>query len=398
MAHIGSREAAFLSLVATQLSGEKIGDSLFSWREREKPSTKDFHLAEMIAYGSCRMALALDWIAKELTPQKKLSLKAKEKILLRVALYQFCFMDRIPLYAIANESVQIAKKYFHSHFAKFLNALIRKLEREVPKLPQSDSLQDLSVRYSYPLHFVSLLVDQLGLEKAKEVMQLQNQLPKTFYRVRPTDEMKEVEGADEIAKIAKSKKFYIQNKTPVALLSFLSEGLEPKRVLDLCSAPGGKLIWLHDRFPQASLWGNDPSVERLVKLKENCEKYGLDATITSYPGQAYPQAYTQGELFDLIVIDAPCSNSGVLHKRPEARWRLEKKELQELKNLQLSLISSAKAHLKPGGVIWYMTCSILAEENEGVVKESELNLLKSKTILPNQEGFDGGFAAVLGQF
>jgi 16S rRNA (cytosine967-C5)-methyltransferase len=382
-----AREAAFLALV----SKEKISNFLLDWKMKEHPADKDFHLAETIAYGTCRMALALDWIAKELTPLKKLHLKSKERILLRSALYQCCFMDRVPLYAVANESGRLAKKYFHSQYVKFLNAILRRCEKGLPQLPNSDRIEDLSIRFSYPKYFVKEIVEQLGVERAKEVMRLQNLPGSTWYRVRPGVEMKEAVGAVQIAKIAKSDRYSIQNQTPSSLMDFLSGGVGPKTILDLCASPGGKLLWLYDHFPGAKLVANEPVLERIPRLKENILKYALDVEVTSHFGQNYPKERS----FDLIVIDAPCSNSGVLNKRAEARWRLEEEEVKKLEELQLSLIAHALTLLNPGGEIWYMTCSILRQENEEVVKRSGARCSKSKLILPNGAGFDGGFGAVL---
>ena len=383
MALLSAREAAFLSLV----SKGKISESLTAWRNRENPAEVDYRLAEKISYGTCQMALALDWIAKELTPKKKLSLKGRQKALLRSALYQICFMDRIPLYAVANESGKIAGKYFGPYFAKFLNALLRRLQEGVPILPQGNSIEDLSVRLSYPPFFIKELLRQ---NTPLQVLEEMNRPAKIFYRNRRTDEILPMEN---LAKVVISSDNYIQNSTPCELMEFLGEGMNPKRILDMCAAPGGKLVWLYDHFPNAEFVANDPSIARSKRLKENREKYGISAQITHFKGEEFPCDAS----FDLIVIDAPCSNSGVLHKRPEARWRLDEKHIKELEKLQLQLLSRAKKILAPGGRIWYLTCSILERENSMVASKSGLILSKEKLIFPGPSGEDGGYGCCLSQ-
>lgn len=120
---MNSREAAFLALLYS-LKGERfISVSLDEWMLKSHPLPQDYHLAQQIAYGSAQMALALDYLILQVSKNKKVNLKLKEKALLRTALYQLYYLDRIPSYAIVNETMQVAKKYFKSHFLGYLNAV-----------------------------------------------------------------------------------------------------------------------------------------------------------------------------------------------------------------------------------------------------------------------------------
>jgi 16S rRNA (cytosine967-C5)-methyltransferase len=427
-----SREAAYLALLASLREERFITDTLELWQQQKRPSALDFRFAQQIAYGSAQMVLALDYLAQQLSDKKTLSLKQKERALVRLALYQFYYLDRVPLYAIADEMLKIAHKYCHRLFVNYLNALMRKLSMSPPALPTGDSLQDLSVRYSYPVFYVQALLAGYGLEKAKEIMTAGNTPAPTMARLRPTlneDEAQELQkldlgGADTflttspcsvavikdpgiIPNLTFSSRVYIQNVTPAVLIGTLSKKLEkaPKRILDLCASPGGKLVAAHDAFPKAKLYGNDVSEEKLKRLHENCQKYGIAAELSCSKGEEYASE----ELFDLIILDVPCSNSGVLNKRPEARWRLSVESFTALGETQLALIGHAKTLLAPGGVIWYMTCSILKKENEELVQEAckRFGLQvhghgdergrgdDQHMILPNAEGWDGGYACVL---
>lgn len=405
------REAAYLALFSSLKQQSYVADFLEEWRRNSAPSTVDYQLAREIAFGSVRMARALDYFAEHLADRGKLSFKVKEKALLRTALYQHYFLDKIPLYAIVNETVDLGKKYCHSTFVKFLNALLRKVEDKKVALPQGRSLENLAIHYSYPEYFIEALIQDYGLEKTLEILETQNRPSLTMCRIR-TDLKQLPEGVEPlegchatIAKIndpivleqvAHSPDYYIQNVTPAELISSLAEGaLEPKTVLDLCASPGGKLIAVHDRFPEAKLFGNDVSQGKLRTLEENLEKYGIKAVLNCGKGEDYPE----DQKFDLILLDVPCSNSGVLHKRAEARWRISPESLLQIQELQRVLLKKAVGLLNPGGEIWYLTCSILEQENGSLVEETcealSLDARKQRIILPNREGWDGGFGCAL---
>lgn len=402
------REAAYLALLASVKNEGFVASSLNQWQRLEKPTPRDFALAYEIASGSARMALALDYLAKELSIKKQLSLKVKERVLLRTALYQYYYLEKIPLYALVNDTVELAKKYCHKTFVSFLNALLRRLEDHAPKLPTGNSTSDLSIFYSYPECFIEMVIADYGVDQTIEILKAGNHPPIAMAKVRPRIRaaLREsfisdlpvinIDDATTIKEIALSPDYYIQNITPIALVNELaSKSPSPESILDLCSSPGGKLIAAHDLFPSASLYANDVSMDKIERLSENLDKYGIQAHITCGNGESYPTT----QQFDLIILDVPCSNSGVLNKRHEARWRINRENLTELNIIQKKLIHHATTLLNPNGILWYLTCSILKEENEHFLSEvcSEMNLTLSysKTFLPNTKGWDGGFGAIL---
>ncbi|HEV8051715.1 MAG TPA: transcription antitermination factor NusB [Parachlamydiaceae bacterium] len=408
-----AREAAYLALLASMRHEDFIAHSLEKWMKNQNPSKLDFAFSYEIASGSARMALALDHIGAGLSTNKKLSLKVKERALVRTAIYQYCFMDKVPLYAIVNETIEIAKKYCHRTFVAYLNALLRKLEDSPNALPSGSLPNELSIRYSYPLHFVEALISDYGLESAEELLKKGNMPPKTMVRVRPGVDlsleafkflqlqtgigisMAILDKAASLSALVELPEIYIQNATPVALVAALAERTEyPSTILDLCASPGGKLLAAHDLYPKAKLFANDVSPEKIMRLSQNLNKYGVMADLNCGPGESYETK----EHFDIIILDVPCSNSGVLNKRPEARWRLTEEAIGNLEMIQLRLIEHAATLLAPGGVIWYLTCSILKSENEALlnhVRNFGLAVEYTNTVLPNEEGWDGGFSALL---
>lgn len=407
------RKAAYLALMASAREECFIADSLNRWKQETNPSSLDFHFAQKLASGTTQMAMALDYLAIQLTAKNKLSLKLKEKLLLRLALYQFYFLERIPIYAIADEMIELAKKYCHHTFANFLNAILRKLpEKASLNLPDGDSIKDLSIRYSYPDYFVEQLSQNYDINQVKEVLAAGNHPAPLMTRIRgdlPSHliaglrlisedpfAMAIIEDPSLLNTISSSSNYYIQNIAPASLIGSLAQATKaPKRILDLCASPGGKLLALHDLFPKAKLHGNDISDDKVNRLEENCRKYNINAQLTEMRGELFSSKTP----FDLIVLDVPCSNSGVLNKRPEARWRLSKDQAAQLKTTQMQLLNHATTLLAPEGELWYMTCSILRNENEDLVAEfcqsSGFTMRKQQLFLPNSEGWDGGYACAL---
>jgi 16S rRNA (cytosine967-C5)-methyltransferase len=359
------------------------------------------------------MGLALDYIAKKIANRSSLSLKVKERALLRTALYQAVFRKDIPLYAIGQEAGALSKKYCHTVFSGFLNAVIRKLGDGVPSLPEGKSADALSIHYSYPVLLVEYFLKVFGLEKTVDFLQLGNNPPKVMVRLRspgvPVDanklelipgvppEMRHLKDTQWLSTLAQSPSFYIQNGTPFLLMSHLSHEASPKphSILDLCASPGGKTLLAHDLYPEAQLFANDVSFQKLERLRENCQKYHLNVALSCANGEEF----VSEQLFDLIIVDAPCSNTGVLSKRPEARWRFSTETFKNLEETQRKLLRHAATLLNPHGEIWYLTCSILDFENEKLIQqvcqENDLHVRTQLTIYPTEMGLDGGFACAL---
>ena len=388
---MNARTVAYLALVAYEEKGLFLYDFLEEYKT--KLSTLDLALAYELSCGTLRMQRYLDFAAKTLTDKQKLPAKRKERLFLRLALYQCYFLSRMPLHAIGKETIDVAKKYTQAHFGKFLNAIIRKVDRDKPPVSQ-----EIDIAYSYPSFFVERLVAHYGKEKAIALLDLQNKPTKLMARIRGTtshNEMLSFFFFFFVTEHHKSPDFYIQNSTQPTHITHLAKQLnkDPATILDLCAAPGGKTVLVHDHFPEATIHANDVSQAKLLRLKENLKKYGITAQITCEKGELL----SLDASFDLIVVDAPCTNSGVLYKCPEARFRISQESLLELQKQALKLLKNAKKHLKKDGKIWYLTCSILPEENEALCALAcqELGLKQETSFLqlPNEEGAEGGFAA-----
>ena len=388
MLKTSARKAAFQALLYS--SKKNIDETLSNWAEDEGAGKKDLALAREIASGTIRRFLTLQALGKKLPISSFSRLKKPERILLYMALYQFHFMDKIPIYAIVNETVKMAKKSFGDKKAAFFNAVLRKVGNR--SLRVADSMAEWGTYFSYPKFFIRKLLCQYGREKAEMILRMMNETPKIMARKRGSFEMMFVQ---DTIKMSKSKDFYIQNSTPVNLIHFLAKNSpkNPNSILDLCAAPGGKLLLAYEIYPKAELVAVDASKKRIEKLEENLRKYKVKAQVQ----RARAERWISKKKFDLIILDVPCSNSGVLHKRPEARWRLQEESLHHLVRLQREILQNALHALSEKGVIWYLTCSILKDENRDVIRmaEKSFEVGKQKTILPDSKGADGGFGGVI---
>src|SRR5215813_3118466 len=135
MARWGTREAAYHALLASFQGKGFISDYLEEWCKQAKPSVEDHRFAQELSYGCARKALTLDYLSVQLSDKKKLQVKLKERVLLRLGVYQVYFMSSVPIYAATDETVTLARKYSHPTFAGFLNAIMRKFSQFKPELP-----------------------------------------------------------------------------------------------------------------------------------------------------------------------------------------------------------------------------------------------------------------------
>jgi len=190
--------------------------------------------------------------------------------------------------------------------------------------------------------------------------------------------------------------FYIQD--PSTLLAVRELDPQPgETILDLCAAPGGKLTYIAQRMHnEGRLIAHDTSPDRLKMIEENCARLGVTIAQAVLPSTLDPRPSS----FDRVLVDAPCSNTGVMRRRVDLRWRIRPEEIDRLRATQLDLLREAAAHLKPGGTLVYSTCSLEPEENENVVREfltRELwfQLESQRELIPFTDRTDGAYVARL---
>jgi 16S rRNA (cytosine967-C5)-methyltransferase len=394
-------------------------------------SPADRGLCQELVYGIVRRQATLDWLIARKTDGR--DQKAALQNLLRLGLYQIFWLDRIPPHAAVHETVELAKQEGFGPQAGFINAILRGYLREADTTRKT--LADLktsnpAVGFSHPQWLVEKWHARYGEERTRQLLEWNNTPPKTFARVNTlkTDATKLIEkwreenveydfvrrdflsGPDLEAIIFELKShppiaslesfrngwFYIQD--PGTLLAPLE--LAPRAgetVLDLCAAPGGKTTFMAQQIRnEGKIIACDVSAERLKLIQENCQRLGVTCVETIQNSELN----IQNSKFDRILIDAPCSNTGVLRRRVDLRWRVTPQEISRLQQAQLDLLNLSAPMLKPGGILVYSTCSLEPEENATVIKEflsthKNFTLELERELLPFTNNVDGAFVARL---
>jgi 16S rRNA (cytosine967-C5)-methyltransferase len=205
-------------------------------------------------------------------------------------------------------------------------------------------------------------------------------------------------GAFVVGGVAKFGLFYVQD--PSTLLAVRELAPQPNEsVLDLCAAPGGKTAFIAELIEnRGRITAQDREPDRLKLIQENCARLGVtcvEASVAPTGIIAKPS-----KRFDRVLVDAPCSNTGVMRRRVDLRWRIRPEEIERLSAAQLELLRQAAPRVKPGGVLIYSTCSLEPEENNGVVKQfltehPDFKLESERELTPLAEGVDGAYVAKL---
>lgn len=390
-------------------------------------SAADRALCQELVYGAVRWQAALDWLIARKTNGR--TQKPALQDLLRLGLYQIFWLDRIPDHAAVHETVEMAKHGGFGAQAGFVNAVLRGCLREFDQTKQAlDELKKTQphIGWSHPEWLVTRWQKRWGIEMMEQLLEWNNTPPKTFARINMlkadpgrllTQWRDENVEYDFVRRdwFEENLVFELKSHPPLAGLPSFQQGLfyiqdpgtllavhelnpQPgETVLDLCAAPGGKTTYIAQLMRnEGRVLAVDVSDARLKLIRENCIRLGAACVeAISLSHVALPTSH-----FDKVLIDAPCSNTGVMRRRVDLRWRIQPDEIQRLKNDQLDLLRRAVPLLKPGGSLIYSTCSLEPEENTEVVKQflgehTEFKLERERELVPFADGVDGAFVATL---
>jgi 16S rRNA (cytosine967-C5)-methyltransferase len=351
------------------------------------------------------------------------------KNLLRLGLYQIFWLDRIPPHAAVHETVEQAKRAGYHSQAGFINAVLRGYLREtdgIKKILADMKISQPALGGSHPEWLVEKWRKNFGDEKMRALLEWNNTPPKTFARVNTlkTEAGKLIEKwreenveYDFVTRdwTGENLAFELKAHPPLNSLDSLRAGwfylqdpstllapaiLAPQAgetILDLCAAPGGKTTFLAQLMNnEGKITASDIEPKRLRLVKDNCVRLGVTCVETTQN----LELKTQNSKFDRILIDAPCSNTGVMRRRVDLRWRISEAEILRLQKAQLELLNQAAPKLKAGGVIVYSTCSLEPEENSETVKQflaahQNFTLETERQLLPFVDGVDGAYVAKL---
>lgn len=355
----------------------------------DKSNLKDIDkkLATEIVYGTIRYKLTIDHIISKFV--KKVEDKQISTMILRSAIYQLKYLDKIPEYSVLNESVEIAKKLCKSK-SGFINGVLRNYLRNKQFIESKKNT--LQYEYSFATWMIDLFKKQYP-DSYIDIMKLLNKRSDTCYRINSSvlsksefiekfkDELN-IEDIPEFRNAIKIKSVHNLGKSKAYTEGFLSvqglssqiacEVLSPEKgdiVIDLCAAPGGKTTYIAELMKdKGKIISCDIYDHKINLIKSNAKRLKLKS-IDCFVNDATKLNYSFINKADKVLLDAPCSGLGVINKKPEIKWFKKYSDLEEIINIQRKSICVAANYVKSGGVLMYTTCTINKNENERIVED-----------------------------
>ncbi|CAA6820251.1 MAG: Ribosomal RNA small subunit methyltransferase B (EC [uncultured Thiotrichaceae bacterium] len=429
---MNSRVVAAKVLLKVVYQGESLTDVL-QHATVQTLSPRDQAWVRNVCFGSIRWHGRLGAVLRQLLAKPMKKADKDIECLLRIGLYQLIY-QRTPDHAAVNETVAAARKLKKVWASRLINAVLRGfLRRKEAVLEEIDQFE--TARYSFP----PWLSDRLKLawpDHWQSILEASNtQAPMVLrvnQRLHSRDEYLAILQKADLSAAAvehTDNGIVLEQAVPVYDLPGFAAGAvsvqdsaaqlaaellpcEPgQRVLDACAAPGGKACHLLEKYNDLDLVALDSSERRLEQVTENLERLKLSAAIVTGDA-AQPEKWWDGQLFDCILLDAPCSATGVIRRHPDIKLLRKDRDIANLQQEQSAILKAAWAMLKPGGLLLYATCSVLPEENELQIKaflqdteSAVLEILSQKgsqrlsvvgqQILPGDAGMDGFYYALL---
>lgn len=411
MAQLSARQIA-LKALRTWRNGKRFADSIISPSLAETSLMRsDRAFALELFYGVLRNLTLLDfWISCLRASRVESDLRD----ILRLGLYQL-FLLKTAQHAAVHETVELAPKRQRT----IINAMLRAAARRTNELLALAQAQPLFLRTSHPQFLIERWQQHFGIEHAEKLCEWNNLPAPVYARINllRIDRTEFLRAYPESRPVPKHPDFVEINSLPSDALerghcyiqdpstTIACQLLDPKpgeRILDACAAPGGKTALIAEQVKnRAFIAACDRDPERLRILKDNVARLGARITHSvrqDWTRDRLPKEIASAAPFDRILVDAPCTNTGVMRRRVDVRWRVRPDDFTRMPKEQFVITRAVIALLKPGGVLVYSTCSLEPEENEKVVRRmlAEMPVLRleaERHSLPFRDGFDGAFAA-----
>jgi 16S rRNA (cytosine967-C5)-methyltransferase len=389
-----ARAAAFDILLRVERESSYASELLHS-RTYDRLTAVDHSLTTELVMGVLRWRSLLDSQIETNSSQQLSKLDGEVLTALRLAVYQFRWLTRIPARAAINESVELVKRARKRSAAPFVNAVLRKLSVPFSQGKNSTqhkinraSAETLAESSAHPLWLVERWIRAYSIESAFRICRHNQSVPVTAVRLRrpEAEDRLRAEGIElapgaflasarrvQHGDITRTAAFraglcVIQDEASQLVAALVGQGT---RVLDCCAAPGGKTAAIADRNPNANVAAVDLHSHRARLLQKLLR--GHDSPSEAGAGNIFVVAADARNLpfatrFDRVLADVPCSGTGTLSRNPEIKWRLNPEDLADLQERQVAIVRSAMAHIAAGGRLIYSTCSLEKEENEDVIE------------------------------
>lgn len=389
---MNSREAALKALYDIDVNNAYTNSALNLIIKEAELDIKDKALLSEIVYGVVKNRLRIDYVIGRFSKVKLKKVSVWVLNILRIGIYQILFLDRIPDSAACNECVKLAKKYSNKGGVGFVNGVLRNVARSKNSIdfPMCDDrIKYFSLQYSFPEWVVKKLCSQYGEDIAEKFMKECNLPHGTFVRVNTlkttVKEVSEIFSRNDINHSISDKSenliyvdeninltqldeykngfFSLQNFSSKRAVDILSPR-EGETIIDVCAAPGGKSC------ASAEVMGNKGKIfsfdlyeHKKLLIQNSAKRLGIDI-ITANVSDALVLNNDLVAKADRVLIDAPCSGIGVIHKKPDIKWKRKEEDINELKAIQMKILNNASKYVKPGGILLYSTCTVFREENE----------------------------------
>lgn len=385
---------------------------------------RDFAFIKEITTGVVRNKTYLDYVIRKNSRVRFNRIHKIILIILEMAIYQMYFLDKVPDYSIVDESVNLAKIYGNKGSISFTNGILRSIAKKKPvKVTLKNSIDNLSTYYSHPRFYTEYFYENYGEEFTKKLLKANNEKPPFTIRVNSfkTNKNDLVENLSELGfeiqetsyenalnilnpngiidtEYFEKGHFYVQDLGSILVSSFLNPSKD-SMVLDLCAAPGGKTTHLSELMDNAGeIVACDKSKGKINLIKENAQRLGCK-NISPMINDARILNEDFINKFDYVLVDAPCSGTGLYRKKPDIKWNKGIDDLKDLGKIQLEILNNAKEYVKDQGLLLYSTCSLSKIENEDVIenflrgnKNFKIKKLRDKEVLklfPSVDGSDG---------
>lgn len=420
-----TREAAWLAICQANERGAYTNLALKAV-QNDSFSRQDRAFATSLVYGTVSMQLALNHVIAQFSSIPLRKIAPKVLAALQLGLYQILWMDRVPDSAACNTAVDIAKRHVPKS-AGFVNAILRNAVRNRQNIRWPDETADpavrLSIIHSYPEWLVREWLSEFGPEFTEGLLAAGNGSPPLTVRVnrlRATrvavetalaeagagvsagmlaEESLNVHQIPDLTSLPSFRAGWFSVQDESAMLVAAATGVSGgERVLDLCSAPGGKTTHLAERMGNAgSILACDIHEGKLHLVEEAAQRLGITIIRTMVHDATTPLPESEG-MFDCVLVDAPCSGTGIIRRKPDIKWHRSASDAAALVEIQKKILYNAERVVRPGGVLVYSTCAVGRAENDCVADAfagglgSDAGLWKSEAI-PAQPGFSPELAA-----
>ena len=363
--------------------------------QKAKISEVDEKLLTEIVYGTMERKLTLDFY---LQPFVKSPKKVHDWVwmLLRLSVFQIVYLDKVPEYAIINEAVEIAKKRGHQGIASFINGVLRNVVRKgVPDVKTiGHRVKRLAIETSHPEWLVDRWVTQFGYDVTAQMCRTNLEKKPVSIRVNRTrmnrDELLEKIGNEQmtscISKVSNDgiiihdgnilktdfiDKGYATIQDQSSMLAVLSLQVERgMKVLDPCSAPGGKATYIGELMDNTGeIYAYDLHQNKTRLIKRNAKRLGLTNIKVGQHDARKLRSIHEEKSFDRILIDAPCSGLGVIRTKPDIKYHKQLKDIENLHGVQYTILEHVAPLLKDDGKLVYSTCTVEKLENDEVIKK-----------------------------